>query len=137
MTKPTAFALGQVNIGKLLAMGVLHDRWSLEDLDEPSPQWAALKRDRVRSLHPVDLSMPQALRTSGPAVSYPGAGTVTPFRNLAREWIAAHPLEWEAMMQARFQQQEAAATERPSAPRRITHSSAQPARAINPTQQVA
>lgn len=137
MSRSTAFAKGKTNIGKILAMGVLLDRWSLEDLDEPPPQWAALERDRVRSIHPVDLSMPPSLRQRGPVLPCPGAGSVTPYRNLARDWIAANPREWEAMMQDRFQQQEAAATDRPPAPRRISRRAAQTAETSIPAQQAA
>jgi hypothetical protein len=83
-----------MNIGRILAIGTLSGRWTLETFDKPSGQTAVLERDRK-------LSYSGGL---GPAVRYPEA---PPHRNLAREWIEANPREWEALMSAALEQETA------------------------------
>jgi hypothetical protein len=100
LRKPSALAQGQMQIGRMLALGVVHGRWTLEHLDKRSPQAQELEEDRVRSISPADPTMPAALRRPGPVMKYPGAGTMLPHRNLAREWIAANPAEWAEMHSA-------------------------------------
>ena len=76
-----------VDLGRLLAVMVLQGRLSLEDLDNPSEQWLALEAARRHANSRAQRSM---LPTPYP----PGY----PWRNLAREWIAAHAAEWQALL---------------------------------------
>lgn len=80
-----------------LLRGVLMGYWTVEHLDRPSPAWAEIEHDRVRSVVPRDTRNPHDLRKV-PAMKYTNAGTVRPFRNLVREWIEKHPKEWELMV---------------------------------------
>lgn len=57
---------------------VLEGRCTLEALDQPSPGWMMLQRDAPRLS--VDWNL-----------------TPRPYRNLAREWIAANPTEWSKL----------------------------------------
>ncbi len=72
MKKDDTFARGQIATGQLLAMGTLRGLWTLEDFDHPPRVPQDVRSINVRS--------------------------DTPWRNLAREWIAANPKEWELMM---------------------------------------
>jgi hypothetical protein len=83
-------------IGKTLASGHASGLWTLEALDKPSPGWDEIEQDRVKSAVARDLRNPHDRRMV-PALPYPDAGSYRKPRNLAREWIAAHPEEWEAM----------------------------------------
>ena len=74
-------------LGRLLATFCLQGLISLEDLDSPSSGWEALEAARAAANR-------RAMRTKLPPPYFPGL----PWRNLAREWIAAHPAEWEAML---------------------------------------
>jgi hypothetical protein len=85
--------LGGPQVGRMLAIGTLTGRWTLEDLDKPSAHWLQIERDRLRSATP-------GMTGSGwPAMRYPDADTGIPYRNLAREWIAGNPTEWAKLMQ--------------------------------------
>ena len=93
-------------VGRTLALQVSKGFFTLEDLDTPSPGYQAIERDRQASQNPCDWSDPSQKRRHvcpdgedywsfpRPTIKYPPA---KPFRNLAREWIAANPKEWEAM----------------------------------------
>ena len=76
-----------------LARGIAAGYWTLQDLDSPSPAFASLETDRVRSAHPIQPGY------NSPTMKYPLAGTRLQSRNLAREWIDAHPEQWAAMNQ--------------------------------------
>lgn len=80
-----------------LAVLVARGLMSLEDLDIAPPASRELERDRMRSAtdHVGQGGWPGRL---SPAMRYPGAGCIQPVRNLAREWIAAHPGEWQALL---------------------------------------
>lgn len=78
--------------GRLLAEGTLKGHWTLEDLDTPPSYWAGLERDRARSF------TPQSPGSGLPTMRLPDAGQIRPYRNLAREWIAANPGEWQRLM---------------------------------------
>lgn len=82
-----------IGTGRMLAEGVLKGRWTLEDLDTPSPGWAPIEAARVRSFTP---GPPGSGR---PTMPLPDAGQRRPYRNLACEWIAANPRQWEELMQ--------------------------------------
>lgn len=81
-------------VGRMLAIGTLKGYWTLEHLDNPSPGWKEIESDRVRSLYPADSGMGR------PTMRYPAAGTRRPYRNLARDWIAANPKEWAELQEA-------------------------------------
>lgn len=74
-------------VGRLLARYALQGLITLEDLDDPPANWQRLEADRLNA-------NARAQRIARPPV-YPPA---KPWRNLAREWIAAHPSQWEAMV---------------------------------------
>ena len=80
-----------------LAVLVARGLMSLEDLDVAPPASRELERDRMRSAtdHTGQGGWPGR---RSPAMRYPGAGCIQPVRNLAREWIAAHPGEWQALL---------------------------------------
>jgi hypothetical protein len=80
-----------------LAVLVARGLMSLEDLDVAPPASRELERDRMRSAtdHAGQGGWPGR---RSPAMRYPGAGCIQPVRNLAREWIAAHPGEWQALL---------------------------------------
>ena len=80
-----------------LAVLVARGLMSLEDLDVAPPASRELERDRMRSAS--DLGHGGWPGRRSPAMRYPGAGCIQPVRNLAREWIAAHPREWQALVQ--------------------------------------
>lgn len=82
--------------GFQLARGVVRGLWSLEQLDRRSAASQDVENDRQASAHP-DSSRPPWEAHDGPAMPYPGAGTVAPYRNLARDWIAANPDAWTAL----------------------------------------
>ena len=88
------------DLGRLLAVMVLQGRFSLEDLDQPSEQWLCLEADRRHAI-----SRAQRMKLTPP---YPPG---TPWRNLAREWIAAHPNEWQTLLQHYLEQEEPAAAD--------------------------
>ena len=79
-----------------LAVLVARGLMSLEDLDVAPPASRELERDRMRSAS--DLGHGGWPGRRSPAMRYPGAGSIQPVRNLAREWIAAHPREWQALV---------------------------------------
>lgn len=70
------------DVGQQLALGVLRGRWDLEHLDKPGQ--SQIVANKWRASHDL------------PTV---------PHRNLAREWIAAHPREWDALLRAELQQE--------------------------------
>ena len=72
MTQDDSLARGAIATGRTLAIGAMRGLWPLEALDTPP----CLPQD-VRSIN-----------VRNPA----------PHRNLAREWIAANPREWDLMM---------------------------------------
>jgi len=80
-----------------LAVLVARGLMSLEDLDIAPPASRELERDRMRSAtdHAGQGGWPGR---RSPAMRYPGAGCIQPVRNLAREWIVAHPGEWQALL---------------------------------------
>ena len=80
-----------------LAVLVARGLMSLEDLDVAPPASRELERDRMRSASDLGGHGGWPGRRS-PAMRYPGAGCIQPVRNLAREWIAAHPGEWQALV---------------------------------------
>lgn len=73
--------------GRLLARYALQGLITLESLDQPTTIWQAMEADR---------------RAANSRAQRLGRGPVFPppleWRNLAREWIAAHPREWEEML---------------------------------------
>lgn len=89
-----------MRVGMQLALLVARGRLSLGDLDQPTPSWQQLERDRVRSAM-VDLQAGWPGRRS-PVMRYPAA---TPYRNLAREWIEANPKEWQVLMQRALEEE--------------------------------
>ena len=72
MTKDDSLARGAITTGRTLALGAMRGLWPLEALDNPPRAPHDVRSINVR----------------------PGP----PHRNLAREWIAANPREWELMM---------------------------------------
>jgi hypothetical protein len=86
-----------MSLGLQLAVLVARGLMSLEDLDVATPASRELERDRMRSGdgHHGPSGWPGR---RSPAMRYPGAGCIQPVRNLAREWIAAHPGEWQALL---------------------------------------
>jgi hypothetical protein len=77
----------------MVARGLL----SLEQLEQPTPAWDELERDRARSALSDPIAGWPGRRS--PAFPYPGAGVSRPPRNLAREWIANHPKGWQDLQQ--------------------------------------
>ena len=66
-------------VGQMLAMRVLDGYWTLEQLDQPSASHQAANTWRARNrLPPIEHS------------------------NLAREWIAAHPEQWDALLRSKL-----------------------------------
>lgn len=86
-----------MSLGLQLAVLVARGLMSLDDLDTATPASRELELDRMRSATDLDGHGGWPGRRS-PAMRYPGAGCIQPVRNLAREWIAAHPREWEALV---------------------------------------
>jgi hypothetical protein len=75
--------------GRTLALGVLRGYWSLEDLDQTGGHWSLNERERRAS---------NARRvTTSRYTAWFGPGE--PYRNLAREWIATHASEFDALLQ--------------------------------------
>jgi hypothetical protein len=72
MSLADSLARGSISTGLTLALGTLRGLWTLEALDRPP-----LSPSDVRSLN---------------------VRPVAPYRNLAREWIAANPTQWNAML---------------------------------------
>lgn len=70
------------DVGQQLALGVLRGRWSLEHLDKTCSSELIANNWRAAQNLPT-----------------------IPHRNLAREWIAAHPREWDALLRAELQQE--------------------------------
>lgn len=72
-------------VGRLLARGALKGRWTIDQLDQPSAGCEALLQAQQRWRE-------KAMRN----------GKVPPekveHRNLGREWVEAHPREWEELM---------------------------------------
>jgi len=95
------------SIGESLARMVANGLCTLEDLDRPSKGWEGTERDRQLSKDPCDFSSPveKVPFTSGegptyysfprPTITYPDR---PPYRNLAREWIAANPQKWRQLV---------------------------------------
>jgi len=75
------------DIGRLLAVMVLQGLYSLEQLDHPSQGWQQIEADRAAANS-------RAKRLGLPS-PYPNP---PPWRNLAREWIAANPAAWQALL---------------------------------------
>ncbi len=69
----------ELAIGKLLALGTLRELWTLEQLDQPPPH--------TREMW-VDIERAARKRGEDPA----------PYRNLAREYMAACPAEWNEIL---------------------------------------
>ena len=86
-----------MSLGLQLAVLVARGLMSLDDLDTATPASRELELDRMRSATDLEGHGGWPGRRS-PAMRYPGAGCIQPVRNLAREWIAAHPREWEALV---------------------------------------
>jgi hypothetical protein len=74
MTQDDSLARGALLTGQTLAIGAMRGLWPLEALDLPP---------RV----PHDI---RSINVRNPA----------PHRNLAREWIAANPTQWDALLKA-------------------------------------
>lgn len=72
MTQDDSLARGAIITGRTLAIGSLRGLWSLEALDRPPRREADIQS--ISALNPA------------------------PHRNLAREWIAANPKEWDIML---------------------------------------
>lgn len=68
----TSLSRGMLATGQSLALGALRGLWPLEALDRPP-----LRQHDVRSIN---------FRNPGP------------YRNLARDWIAANSTQWDAML---------------------------------------
>jgi hypothetical protein len=68
-------------IGKLLFMGSLRGLWTLEDLDKPSPHAKTMQVDIER-------------------IARRAGTTPAPYRNLAREWSVAFPVESDQLFRA-------------------------------------
>jgi hypothetical protein len=86
-----------VTVARMLAIGTLKGLWALEHLDAWSPSSDELEADRRRS----DLPQATVQGMTGhnrPVMRYPHAGQYRHPRNLAREWIEAHPQEWQALL---------------------------------------
>ena len=110
-------------LGRLLATGIASGKWTLEDLDTPSPGWARLEQERASAQFPLDTDNPthkQRCHTDEqgnvyegfprPAVKYPmgkdeaNSQKITthpgaPWTNPAREWIKNNPREWEKLQE--------------------------------------
>jgi len=71
----TRAVAAQASAGRLLARGVLKGHWPLEAFDEPSG--SEIEARAWRAAH----GLPEI-----------------PHRNSAREWIASHSEEWDAML---------------------------------------
>lgn len=86
--------------GRLLARYALQGLITLESLDQPTTIWQAIEADR---------------RAANARAHRLGRGPAFPpppeWRNLAREWIAAHPKEWEEMLRNTLAQEDATAQE--------------------------
>jgi hypothetical protein len=94
------------NVGRSLAVQVSKGMMTLDQLDQPPPGHEYVEEARTASRNPCDWTnskqtVPyynlesEAIWTyPRPCMEYPPA---KPYRNLAREWIAANPKEWERM----------------------------------------
>ena len=107
-----------------LAVLVARGLMSLEDLDVAPPASRELERDRMRSASDLGGHGGWPGRRS-PAMRYPGAGCIQPVRNLAREWIGAHPGEWQALV--RLHQPGVQPVAQPLAPQACDQAAAQAA----------
>lgn len=89
--------LGGDRIGRLLAVMVLQGLLALEDLDQPPDGigWSEIEASR-RYLNS------RALRLKLPPSHPPG----NPWRNLARDWITAHPSDWNALLKEHLEQED-------------------------------
>jgi hypothetical protein len=74
MTQDDSLARGALLTGQTLALGAMRGIWPLEALDHPPRVPHDVRSINVRP------------------------GTV--HRNLAREWIAANPTQWDALLKA-------------------------------------
>ena len=93
-------------VGRRLALEVSKGIVSLEQLDQPPPGHEYVEAARTASRNPCDWTDPKQkvphYNRDGeaywtyprPCMEYPPA---KPYRNLAREWIAANPKEWERL----------------------------------------
>ena len=113
-----------MSLGLQLAVLVARGLMGLEDLDVATPASRELERDRMRSGdgHHGPSGWPGR---RSPAMRYPGAGCIQPVRNLAREWIAAHPGEWQALV--RLHQPGVQPVAQPLAPQACDQAAAQAA----------
>ena len=93
------------SVGETLARMVANGLCTLEDLDKPSSGWAEAERSRVSSQNPCDFTDPYQrvpvkvgdemhYSYPRPTMKY---GAAEPYRNLARDWIAANPKRWAEM----------------------------------------
>ena len=95
------------NVGRTLAVQVSKGMMTLEQLDQPPPGHEYVESSRTASRKPCDWSNPKdkvphynregeaSWTYPRPTMEYPPA---KPYRNLAREWIAANPKEWAQMI---------------------------------------
>lgn len=95
-----------IDFGETLATMVAKGYCTLEDLDQPSPGYLAVEKDRIKSNDPCDPTNPsQKIPTYNaegtpydsfprPTMTYPKAPA---HRNLAREWIKANPKKWDEL----------------------------------------
>jgi hypothetical protein len=86
-----------VTLARFLAIGTLKGLWTLEDLDARSPASDELEAARRRSEAP-QATVQGMTGHNRPVMRYPNAGQYHLPRNLAREWIEAHPQEWQALL---------------------------------------
>ena len=94
------------NVGRTLAVQVSKGLMTLEQLDQPPPGHLYVEDCRAASGNPCDWTDPKQkvpyYNAEGdaywtyprPPMEYPPA---KPYRNLAREWIAANPKDWERL----------------------------------------
>jgi len=68
----TSLSRGMLAIGQSLAIGALRGLWTLEALDTPPRTPKEVRSINVRN--------------------------TAPYRNLARDWIAANSTQWDAML---------------------------------------
>lgn len=78
---------GGEQVGRLLAVMVLQGLLTLEQLDHPSTGWQQIEADRA------------AANSRAKRLGIPQPYPLPPqWRNLAREWIAANPTAWQALL---------------------------------------
>ena len=94
------------SVGETLARMVANGLCTLEQLDKPSPGWADVERSRELSQDPCDFTnpahrVPCQTTEAGTYYGYPRPtikySAREPYRNLARDWIAANSKKWAEM----------------------------------------